>query len=78
MDVHRRNLRQKAEKGKFIGSEATTRFPQASCFEKPTAFYARNMGAHVQCTRSECQGYKKWDKKLDSRAAEKGAKKISK
>ncbi len=26
----------KAEKGKFTGSEATTRFPRASCFEKPT------------------------------------------
>ncbi len=25
----------KAERGKFTGSEATTRFPQASCFEKP-------------------------------------------
>ncbi len=36
MDVCTRNLRQKAEKGKFTGSEATTRFPQASCFEKPT------------------------------------------
>jgi hypothetical protein len=36
MDVHSRNLRQKAEKGKFTGSEATTRFPRVSCFEKPT------------------------------------------
>ncbi len=35
MDLHSRNLRQKAEKGKFTGSEATTRFPRASCFEKP-------------------------------------------
>ncbi len=35
-DVHCRNLQQKAEKGKFTGSEATTRFPRASCFEKPT------------------------------------------
>ncbi len=26
----------KAERGKFTGSEATTRFPQASCFKKPT------------------------------------------
>ncbi len=34
------------------------------------------MGVHVQRTSSECQGYKKWDKKLDSRAAEKGAKKL--
>jgi hypothetical protein len=35
-DVRTINLWQKAEKGKFNGSEATTRFPQASCFEKPT------------------------------------------
>ncbi len=36
MDVHSRNLPQKAEKGKFTGSEATTRFSGASCFKKPT------------------------------------------
>ncbi len=35
MDVRSRNLWQKAEKGKFAGNEATNRFPQASCFEKP-------------------------------------------
>ncbi len=35
MDVCTRNLWQKAEKGKFTGSEATVRFPQASCFKKP-------------------------------------------
>ncbi len=35
-DVCSRNLRQKAEKRKFTGSEATTRFPQAACLEKPT------------------------------------------
>ncbi len=36
MDVCMRNLRQKAERGKFTGCESTTRFPRASCFEKPT------------------------------------------
>ncbi len=35
-DVHSRRFPQKAEKGKFNGSDATTRFPQASSFEKPT------------------------------------------
>jgi hypothetical protein len=30
----------------------------------------------VRCTSSECQWYKKWDKKSDSHAAEKGAKKL--
>ena len=34
-DVHAGNLRQKAERERFTSSEATTRFPQASCFEKP-------------------------------------------
>ncbi len=80
MDVCTRNLRQKAEKRKFTGSEATTRFPRASCFEKPTRSVpeTRNMGAHVQRTSLECQWYEKRDRKLDSRAAEKGAKKIRK
>jgi hypothetical protein len=40
------------------------------------AFCARNMGAHVQRTSSECQWYEKWDEKTDSRAAKKGAKKL--
>jgi hypothetical protein len=34
------------------------------------------MGAHVQCTSSECQWYEKRDKKSNSRAAKKGAKKL--
>ena len=36
MDVCMRNLWQKVERGKITGSESTTRFPRASCFEKPT------------------------------------------
>jgi hypothetical protein len=36
MDICTRNLRQKVERGKITGSESTTRFQQASCFEKPT------------------------------------------
>jgi hypothetical protein len=35
-DVCTRNLWQKAERGKFTGSEATSRFPRVSCFKKPT------------------------------------------
>ncbi len=34
------------------------------------------MGAHVQCTSSECQWYEKQDETSDSRAAGKGAKKV--
>ncbi len=35
MDVCTRNLWQKVERGKITGGESTTRFPQASCLEKP-------------------------------------------
>ncbi len=42
-DVHRRRFPQKAEKGKVNGSDATTRFPWASCFWE----------AHVQCTSAK-------------------------
>ncbi len=34
------------------------------------------MGAHVQRTSLECQWYQKWDEKLDSHAAKKGAKNL--
>jgi hypothetical protein len=34
--LHKKPLAKKAERGKFTGSEATTRFPRASCFKKPT------------------------------------------
>ncbi len=39
-------------------------------------FCARNMGTHVWHTSSECQWYKKQDKKSDSHAAKKGMKKL--
>ncbi len=44
MEVHSRNLRQKAEEGNFAGSEATTRFQRASCFEKPTCSVPETRG----------------------------------
>jgi hypothetical protein len=40
------------------------------------AFCAKNMGAHVQHTSLECQWYKKQDRKSDSHATKKGAKKL--
>ncbi len=36
--LHQKPLAKKSERGNFTGSEATTRFPQASCFQKPTCF----------------------------------------
>ena len=50
--------------------------PTSVLLQETHAFCARNMGVHVQCTSLECQGYKKRDEKLDSCAAEKGAKKF--
>ncbi len=44
--------------------------------QETPAFCARNMGAHVQHTSPECQGYEKRGEKLDSRAAKKDAKKL--
>ncbi len=44
IDVCTGNLQQKAEKGKFNGSESTTRFSQASCFEKPTCSVPETWG----------------------------------
>jgi hypothetical protein len=37
---------------------------------------ARNMGAHVQCGTRRTKGMRKQDEESDSRAAEKGAKKL--
>jgi hypothetical protein len=76
MDVCTRNLRQKAEKGKFTGSEATTRFPQASCFEKPMRSVPETWGRMYDVLAWSANGTRNGTRKLDSRAAEKGAKKL--
>ena len=76
MDVLTRNLRQKAEKGKFTGGEATTRFPRASCFEKPTHSVPETWGRMYNVLARSAKGTRKWDKKLDSHAAKKGAQKL--
>jgi hypothetical protein len=52
-DVHRRRFPQKADKGKVDGSDATTRFPRASCFWETHAFCSRHLGVHVRCTRAK-------------------------
>ncbi len=47
-------FRKKAEKGKFTGSDATARFPRASCFEKPTCSVPETWGRmyHVLALRN--------------------------
>ena len=66
----------KAERGKFTGSEATTRFPRASSFEKPTCSMPETWGRMYNVLAQSAKGTKKWDEKSDSCAAKKGAKKI--
>jgi hypothetical protein len=75
-DVCTRNLRQKAERGKITNSESTTRFLQASCFEKPTGSVPEIWGRTYNILPWSANGTRKWDKNLDSRAAKKGAKKL--
>jgi hypothetical protein len=76
MDVCTRNLRRKAEKGKNTGSESTTRFLQAFCFEKPTHSVPEIWGHMYGVLAWSAKDTRKWDKKLDSHAAKKGAKKL--
>jgi hypothetical protein len=52
IDIRSRNHRLKAEKGKFAGSKATTRFPRASCFEKPTRSVPETWGSMYNVARS--------------------------
>jgi hypothetical protein len=75
-DVRTRNLRQKAERGKKTGSEATTRFPRASCFKKPTRSMPETWGRMYDVLARSAKGTRKRDKISDSRAAKKGAKKL--
>jgi hypothetical protein len=50
-DVHSRRLPQSSEGRKLTGSKATTRFPRASCFEKPTRSVPETWGRmHDVCT----------------------------
>jgi hypothetical protein len=76
MDVGTRNLRQKTEREKFTGSEATTRFPRASCFEKPMRSVPEIWGHMYGVLAWITKGTRKWDEKSDSHAAKKDAKKL--
>jgi hypothetical protein len=50
--------------------------PTSILLQETHAFCARIMGAHVRCTSSEHQWYKKRDEKSDSNVAKKGANKL--
>jgi hypothetical protein len=76
-DVCTRNLWQKAERGKKTCTEPSTRFPQASCFERlMCSVVPETWGRMYDVLPWSAKGMRKWDKKLDSRAAKKGAKKL--
>jgi hypothetical protein len=76
MDNCMRNLWQKVEKVEITGSESTTRFPRASCFEKPTCSVPETWGRMYDVPAWIAKRYEKQDEKLDSCAAKKGVKKL--
>ncbi len=55
-DVRTRNLLQKVERGKITGSESTTRFPQAPCFEKPTGSVPETWGCMCNVLARSAKG----------------------
>jgi hypothetical protein len=73
-DICSRNLRKKAEKGKFAGNEGTTRFPQAPWFEKPMRSVPETWGCMYNVLAWSANGTRNGTR-MDSRAAKKGAKK---
>ncbi len=77
-DVCSRNLRQKAEKGKFTGSEATTRFPLASCFKKPTRSVPETWGGMYDVLAPSSNGTRKWDEKIGFPCSQERREEISK
>ncbi len=72
-DIRMRNLWQKAKWE--TGTNSCTRFPRASCFKK-MRHVCQKYGGACMTWYSENLRYKKRDEKLDSCAAEKGAKKL--
>ncbi len=76
LDSHTRNLRQKAERGKITGSESSTRFPWASCFEKLTRSVPETWRRTYDVLPRSTKGMRKWDEKSDSHAAKNGTKKL--
>ncbi len=74
-DVCTRNLRQKAEREKKTCAEPITRFLWA-CFEKLMRSVPDTWGCRYGILPQSAKGKRKWDKKLDSRAAKKGANKL--
>jgi hypothetical protein len=75
-NVCTRNLWQKAERGKITSSKSTTRFLRASCFKKPTRSVPEIWGRMYNALAQSPKGTRKQDKKSDSHAAKKGAKKL--
>ncbi len=75
MDVCMRSLWQKAERGKNAGTNSCTRFHKHLASRKPV-MCARYMRVHAQRGTWRTKGMRKWDEKLDSCAAKKGAKKL--
>ncbi len=67
---------EKGGKGKEYWYWVYYQVPASNLLWEIFAFCARNLGVHVQGNTLECQVMRKQDKKSDSCAAEKGAKKL--
>jgi hypothetical protein len=76
-DVCTRNLHQKAERGKKTCAEPSTRFSQASCFEKLMPSVPEIWGRTYNILPWSAKDMRKQDKKSDSRATKKGTKKLA-
>jgi hypothetical protein len=70
------NLWQKAERGKITSSQSATRFPRASCFERPTCSVPETWGRTYDVLPWSAKGTRKQDKKSDYHSAKKGVKKL--
>jgi hypothetical protein len=75
-DIRMRNLRQKADWGKKTKTYSSTRFPRASCFEKKRDACPKYGGCTYDIVPWSPKGMRNRNKKLDSRAAKKSAKKL--
>ncbi len=76
MDICTRNLWQKAERGKITGCESATRFSRVSCFKKPMSSVPEIWGRMYNVLLQSAKGTRKREKKSDSCASKKVAKKL--
>jgi hypothetical protein len=73
-DLYTRNLPKRAEMGNKPGTEAITRVPQSLPLRNEARCVPGTWGGTYNVLPGSAQGLRKWNGKLDSRAAKKGVK----